>query len=91
MEVLTHAQLAQALRCPEYMLYNYIWPMEMYPNGAAERTIKKVVNIERTMLMQYALRCPEYMLYNYIWPMEMYYAVWVYSRITDMQSRLSSI
>ena len=62
-----------------------------HQNGSAERAIKKVVTMARTMLMHAALRCPEDTLSNDIWPMEMDYAVWVYNRTPDMQSGLSTI
>ena len=55
-------------------------------NGAAERAIKTVVTMKRTMLMHDALRCPEETLSTDIWPMEMDYSVWVYNLIPDMQS-----
>ena len=62
-----------------------------HQNGAAERAIKMVVTMARTMLMNAALRCPEDTLSTDIWPMAMYYAVWVYNRTPDMQSGLSAI
>ena len=62
-----------------------------HQNGAAERAIKTVVTMARTMVMHSALRCPEDTISTYIWPMEMDYAVWVYNQIPDMQSRLSDI
>ena len=55
-------------------------------NGAAERAIKTVVAMTRTMLMYAALRCPEDTFSIDLWPMEMDYDVWVYNRIPDMQS-----
>ena len=62
-----------------------------HKNGAAERAIKTVVTMTRTMLMHAALRCPEEKFSTDLWPMEMDYAVWVYNRIPDMQSGLSAI
>ena len=62
-----------------------------HQNGAAERAIKTVVIMAGTMLMHAALRCPEDTLSTYLWPMAMDYAVWVYNRTPDMQSRLSAI
>ena len=62
-----------------------------HQNGAAERSIKTVVTMSRTMLMHADLRCPEETLSTYICPMEIYYAVWVYNMIPDIQSRLSAI
>ena len=46
-----------------------------HQNGAAERAIKTVVAMARTMLMHAALRCPEETFYTDIWPMEMYYSI----------------
>ena len=62
-----------------------------HQNGAAERATKKVVTMERTMLMHAALKFPEDTFYTDIWKMVMYYAIWVYNRIPDMQSGLSAI
>ena len=62
-----------------------------YQNGAAERAIKTVVTMERTMLMHAALICLEDKFSTDIWPMEMDYVVWVYNRIPDMQYGLSAI
>ena len=50
-----------------------------HQNRAAERTIKTVVTMARTMLMHAALRCPEDTFPTDIWPMAMDYAVWVYN------------
>ena len=62
-----------------------------HQNGAAERAIKTVVTMEKTMLMHAALRCPEDTLSTDLWPMALYYAVWVYNCTPDMQSGLSAI
>ena len=62
-----------------------------HQNGAAERAIKTIVTIARTMLVHAALRCPEYTLSTDICPMAMDYAAWVYNRTPDMQSGLSAI
>ena len=62
-----------------------------HQNGSTERVIKTVFTMARIMFMDAALRCPEDTLYTYLWPLEMDYAVWVYNRIPDMQSRLSAI
>ena len=62
-----------------------------YQNGAAERSVKKVVTMARTMLIHADLRCPEDTLSTDIWPMAMDYAVWVYNKTPDMQSGLSAI
>ena len=62
-----------------------------HQNGAAERAIKKLVTMERTMLIHTVLRCPEDTLSTDIWPIAMYYSVWVYNHIPDMQSGSSAI
>ena len=62
-----------------------------HQNGAAERSIKTVVTMASTMLMQADLRCPEDTLSTDLWRMEMAYTVWVYNRTPDMQSGLSAI
>ena len=46
-----------------------------HQNGAAERAIKTVVTMARTMLMHAALRCPEDTFSTDLWPMAMDYAV----------------
>ena len=48
-----------------------------HQNGAAERAIKTVFNMARTMLMHAAIICPEYTLSTDLWPTAMDYAVWV--------------
>ena len=62
-----------------------------HQNGAAERAIKMVVTMARTIVMHAALRCPEDALSTDLWPMAMDYAVWVYNRTPDMKSGLSAI
>ena len=62
-----------------------------HQNGVAESAIKTVVTVARTMLMHASLTCTEDTLSTNLWPMAMDYAVWVYNRIPDMQSRLSAI
>ena len=62
-----------------------------HQNGAAERAIKTVFTMARTMLMYSALRCPEDALSTDIWPMTVDYAVWVYNCTPDMHSGLSAI
>ena len=62
-----------------------------HQNGAAERAIKPVVTMARTMLMHTVLRCPEDKLSTYLWLMAMDYTVWVYNRIPDIQSGISAI
>ena len=55
-----------------------------YQNGAAERAIKTVVTMARTMLMHAAPRCPEDTLYTDLWPTTMDYNILVYNRTPDM-------
>ena len=62
-----------------------------HQNWAADRAIEMVVNMARIMLMHAALICPEDTFSTDIWPMEMDYSVWVYNRISDIQSGLSAI
>ena len=62
-----------------------------HQNRSAERAIKKVFNMARTILIHAALRFPEDTLSTDIFPITMDYAVWVYNLIPDMQSVLSSI
>ena len=64
---------------------------DSHQNGAAERAIKMVVNMARTMLMHDALRCPEDKLSNDLCPMAMDYDVWVYNQTPDMQYGLFAI
>ena len=63
----------------------------LHQNGAAERTTKTVATMESNILMHAALRFPEDTLSTNLWKMAMYFYVWVYNRITDMQSGLSAI
>ena len=69
----------------------FSWSGASHKNGAEERAIKMLVTMENTMLMYAVLRLPKDILYNDIWKMEMDYAVWVYTRTPDIQSRLSAI
>ena len=62
-----------------------------HQNGAAERAIKTVVTMARTMLMHVVLICPDDILSTDLWTMAMDYAVRVYNRTSDMQSGLSAI
>ena len=52
-------------------------------NGAAERAIKTLVAMARTMLMYDTLRCPEDTFSTDLWPIEMDCYIWVYNRIPD--------
>ena len=62
-----------------------------HQNGSAERAIKTVFTIARTILMHAVLRCPEDTLATNIWPMAMNYAVWFYNWILDMLAGFSAI
>ena len=62
-----------------------------HQNGSAERAIKTVVTMERTMLIHPALICTAEKVSTDIWPTATDYDVWVYNRISDMQSGLSTI
>ena len=64
---------------------------DSHQNGAAERAIKMVFTMTRTMLMHAVLRYPEDTLSTDIWPITKDYAVWVYNWIPDMQSGFSAI
>ena len=55
-----------------------------HQNGSAERAIKTVVTMARTMFMHAALRCPEDTLSTDLWKMEILYYIWVYNQIPDM-------
>ena len=61
-----------------------------YQNRSAERPIKTVVTVERTMLMHADITCTEDKLSTYLWPMETYFVVSVYNQILDVQSGLST-
>ena len=66
-------------------------PGASHQNGEEERAIKMVVTMTRTILIHAALICPQGTFSTDIWPMLIDYSVWVYNRITDMQSGLSPI
>ena len=62
-----------------------------HKNGTAERATNMLVTMARTTLMHAVLIYPEDTFSTDIWLMKMYYDVWVYNRIPDMKSGLSSI
>ena len=62
-----------------------------YQNGVEERSIKTVVDVERTMLMHTALRYTEEKFPTDIWKIEMDYAVLIYNHIPHINSCLSTI
>ena len=61
-----------------------------HQNVSAERAIKTVVTMARTMLMHAAIRCPEDTFSTYLWPMAMDYYLWVYNCIPNIQSGFSA-
>ena len=62
-----------------------------HQNGSAERSIKRVVTMARTVLIYAALRCPKETFSTDIWPTAMDNSVWVYNQIPDVHSVLSAI
>ena len=62
-----------------------------HQNGAAECTVNAVVTMPRTILIHVTLRYPENTFSTDICTMEMDCSVWIYNRISDMQSGLSAI
>ena len=62
-----------------------------HQNGAAERAIKTVVTMSRTMLMHAVIICPEDTFSTDLWTMAMDDDIWVYNRILDIHSGLSAI
>ena len=62
-----------------------------HQNRSAERSIKTVFTMSRTMLIHSALTCTEETLSTDLWTIEMNYVVWVYNWIHDMQSGLFDI
>ena len=57
-----------------------------HKNGAAERAIKTVVTMSRTMLIHDVIRCPENTFSTGVWPMKIDYYVWVYNWFPDKYS-----
>ena len=55
-----------------------------HQKGAANRAIKTVFTMAKTMLMHAALRCLEHKFSTDIWPMAIDYAGWVYNWIPDV-------
>ena len=62
-----------------------------HKNVSAGNSIKKVFNVEITMLIHAALRYSEEKLSTDIWPLAMDSAVWISNWIPDIQSGLSNI
>ena len=69
----------------------FIGDCSSHRNGSAERAIKTLVAMARTILMHASFRCPQDTFSTDLWPMEMDYSVWVYNLTPDMQSGLSAI
>ena len=62
-----------------------------HQNGVAERSIRTVVGIARTMMLHAALRHGSGMISQNLWPQAMDHAVWLYNRIPQTQSGLSPL
>ena len=62
-----------------------------HQNGVAERAIKTVVDMARTMLIHAAMRSPEGTIMAELWPMAVDHAVWIYNRVPRMDSGLSAL
>ena len=62
-----------------------------HQNGVAERGIKTVVDMARTMLIHAAMRSPSGTISAELWPMAIDHAVWIYNRLPRMETGLSAI
>lgn len=62
-----------------------------HQNGVAERSIRTVVGIARTMLLHAALRHGSGVINQNLWPQAMDHAVWLYNMIPQSQSGMSPI
>ena len=60
-----------------------------HQNGVAERAIKTVVSIARTMMLHAAMRSPEGTISAELWPMAMDHATWIYNQIPKYDTGLS--
>ena len=61
-----------------------------HQNGVAERSIRTVVDMARTMMIHAAMRSPQGTISADLWPMAMDHAVWIYNRIPRMDTGLST-
>jgi len=62
-----------------------------HQNGIAERSIRTVVGMARTMMMHAALRHGGGVINQELWPMAMDHAAWIYNRIPQQGSGLSPL
>ena len=62
-----------------------------HQNGVAERGIKTVVNMARTMLLHAAIHGPDGFVTTQLWPMAMDYAAWLYNHIPKMDSGVAPV
>ena len=62
-----------------------------HQNAVAERAIKTVVNMARSMLLHAALRSPEGAITAEFWPMAMDHATWLYNCIPHMDTGFAPI
>ena len=62
-----------------------------HQNGIAERAIKTMVNMARTMLIHADLHSPDGTINMDLWPMAMDHAVWLYNRITRQENGIAPI
>ena len=62
-----------------------------HQNGVAERGIKTVVNMARTMLLHAAIHGPDDFVSTQLWPMAMDYAAWLYNHIPKMDSGVAPV
>ena len=62
-----------------------------HQNAVAERAIKTVVNMARTMLLHAALRSSEGVITAELWPMAMDHAIWLYNHIPHSDTGLAPI
>jgi hypothetical protein len=62
-----------------------------HQNGVAERGIKTVVNMARTMLLHAAIHGPDGFVSTQLWPMAMDYAAWLYNHIPKMDSGVAPV
>ena len=60
-----------------------------HQNAVAERAIKTVVYMARTMLIHAASRSPENTITPDLWPMAMDYAAWIYNHLPKSDTGLS--
>ena len=60
-----------------------------HQNGVAERGIKTIVQMARTMLLHAAMRSPDGFVRTDLWPMAMDHATWIYNHLPKMDSGVS--